>query len=144
MIRGDKMFERLDHFIEENSEDILVTGGWGDVKISELEEALNISFREELKTFIRKYGLLMGYGVEIAACGKNGGSRIVETTINFRKVGLDSKYIVIEGDGELAYCLDNETGKIVNWGLDNMEIYPAADNLEDFILEELEEGKENW
>lgn len=27
----------------------------------------------------------MGYGVEIAVCGKNGGSRMVEATQNFRK-----------------------------------------------------------
>lgn len=138
------MFEKLDKFIEENSGEIFIAGGWGDDKISELEEELNISFRDELKAFIRKYGLLMGYGVEIAVCGKNGGSRMVEVTQNFRKVGLDSKFIVIEGDGELSHCLDNETGKIVNWGLDNMEIYPAADSMENFILEELEEGKENW
>ena len=68
----------------------------------------------------------------------------VDATIRFRKLGLDDKYLVIEGDGELAYCFDNETGGIVNWGLDNLEIYPEADDLESFILEQLEEGKENW
>ena len=138
------MFEKLDKFIEENLDEILITGGWDDEKISELEEILNISFREELKLFIRKYGLLMGYGVEIAVCGKNGGSRMVEVTQSFRKAGLDERYLVIEGDGELAYCLDNETGKIVNWGLDNLEEYPVADSLELFILDDLIEGKDNW
>ena len=92
----------------------------------------------------QKYGFLMGYGVEIAVCGKKGGSYTVDATLSFRKLGLDHKYLVIEGDGELAYCLDNETGGIVNWGLDNLEIYPEADDLESFILEQLEEGKENW
>lgn len=138
------MFEQLERFIEDNSEEILITGGWDDNKISELEKELNISFREELKEFIRKYGLLMGYGVEIAVCGKNGESHTVDATLSFRKLGLDDKYLVIEGDGELAYCLDNETGGIVNWGLDNLEIYPEADDLESFILEQLEEEKENW
>lgn len=142
--RMGRMFEQLERFIEDNSEEILITGGWDDNKISELEKELNISFREELKEFIRKYGLLMGYGVEIAVCGKNGGSHTVDATLSFRKLGLDDKYLVIEGDGELAYCLDNETGGIVNWGLDNLEIYPEADDLESFILEQLEEGKENW
>lgn len=138
------MFEKLDCFIKDNSEEILITGGWGEDKISELEQKLNVSFREELKTFIRKYGLLMGYGVEIAVCGKHGGSRMVEVTQSFRKAGLDERYLVIEGDGELAYCLDNETGKIVNWGLDNLEVYPVADSLELFILDDLIEGKDNW
>ena len=52
--------------------------------------------------------------------------------------------MVIEGDGELAYCLDNETGKIVNWGLDNLEVYPVANSLETFILDNLKEAKDNW
>lgn len=137
------MFELLDEFIKENQEEILVTGGWDDNKISELENALNLSFREELKVFIRKYGLLIGYGVEIAACDKNGGSDVVETANSFREYGLADKYIVIDGDGELAYCLDNETGEIVNWGLDSPEVYHTADNLEAFILEQLKEGKDN-
>lgn len=138
------MFELLDSFIEDSSDEILITGGWDDSKISELEKELNLPFREEIKEFIRKYGLLMGYGVEIAMCGKNGKSYTVDATLSFRKVGLDDKYLVIEGDGELAYCFDNETGRIVNWGLDNMEIYPEADDLESFILTQLEEGKEDW
>lgn len=138
------MFEKIDRFIEDNSEEILITGGWGEDKISELEQKLNVAFREELKIFIKKYGLLYGYGVEIAICGKNGGSRMVEATQSFREAGLDERYLVIEGDGELAYCLDNETGEIVNWGLDNLGIYPEADSMESFILEQLEEGKENW
>lgn len=64
------MFEQLDSFIEDNSDEILIIGGWNDSKISQLEKELNLSFREEIKEFIRKYGLLMGYGVEIAMCGK--------------------------------------------------------------------------
>ncbi len=60
------------------------------------------------------------------------------------KNGLEKKYIVIEGDSELAYCLNNETGKIVNWGLDNLEVYPVAENLESFVLAQFEAGKMNW
>ena len=51
---GGRMFEQLDRFIKENSEEILITGGWDDNKISELEKELNISFREEIKEFIKK------------------------------------------------------------------------------------------
>ena len=94
----DKMFEDLDKFIAENLEEVLVTGGWTDDKVSELEKQLSISFREEIKIFIQKYGVLIGYGVEIAACGRNGYSWFVEDTLRFRKNGLEKKYIVIEGD----------------------------------------------
>ena len=97
-----------------------------------------------MKIFIRKYGVLIGYGVEIAACGRNGHSRLVEDTLRFRKNGLEKKYIVIEGDGELAYCLNNETGEIVNWGLDNLEVYTEAESLESFVLAQFKEGKMNW
>ena len=89
------MFEDLDKFIAENPEEVLVTGGWTDDKISELEKQLSIAFREEVKIFIRKYGVLIGYGVEIVACGRNGHSRLVEDTLRFRKNGLEKKYIVI-------------------------------------------------
>ena len=65
------MFEDLDKFIAENPGEVLVTGGWTDDKISELEKQLSIVFREEVKIFIRKYGVLIGYGVEIVACGRN-------------------------------------------------------------------------
>lgn len=138
------VFECLDKFIAENQDEILVTGGWTDDKVSELEEQLGFAFREEVKAFIKKYGILMGYGVEIAACGRNGYSRLVKDTLRFRSNGLETKYIVIKGDGELAYCLDNETGEIVNWGLDNLKVYLVADNMESFVLEQLEEGKKNW
>ena len=57
---------------------------------------------------------------------------------------MEKKYIVIEGDGELAYCLNNETGEIVNWGLDNLEVYPEAESLESFVLAQFKEGKMNW
>lgn len=97
-----------------------------------------------MKIFIRKYGVLIGYGVEIVACGRNGHSRLVEDTLRFRKNGLEKKYIVIEGDGELSYCLNNETGEIVNWGLDNLEVYTEAESLESFVLAQFKEGKMNW
>lgn len=58
------MFEDLDKFIAENPGEVLVTGGWTDDKISELEKQLSIVFREEVKIFIRKYGVLIGYGAE--------------------------------------------------------------------------------
>ena len=138
------MFEKLDEFIEENDDEMMATGGWDDDKIAELEAAAGLNFREEFKEFIRRYGLLMGYGVEIAACGRTGNSRVVENTLRFREQGLEQKYLVLDGDGELAYCLDNETGEVVNWGSDNGEVYPEADNLESFLLSQLEDGKEDW
>lgn len=138
------MFERLDEFMEEESDEMLATGGWGDDKISELEGELGNPFREELREFIRKYGLLMGYGVEIRACGRTGTSQMVEDTLRLRECGLDDKYIVIMNNDEIIYCLDNETGEIVNWGLDNGEAYPEADDMESFIMTQLEEAREDW
>ena len=38
--RMGRMFEQLERFIEDNSEEILITGGWDDNKIFELETKL--------------------------------------------------------------------------------------------------------
>ena len=46
------MFEKLDEFIEENDDEMMATGGWGDDKIAELEAAAGLNFREEFKEFI--------------------------------------------------------------------------------------------
>ena len=67
-----------------------------------------------------------------------------EDTLRLRECGLDDKYIVIMNNDEIIYCLDNETGEIVNWGLDNGEAYPEADDLESFIMTQLEEAREDW
>ena len=56
-VRWIMMFEDLDKFIAENPEEVLVTGGWTDDKVSELEKQLGIAFREEVKIFMRKYGV---------------------------------------------------------------------------------------
>lgn len=138
------MFEKLDRFIEENPEEMLVTGGWSDEKIAEMEKEVRLVFREELKEFIRRYGLLLGYGLAIEACCKDGSSTVVEDTLNCRQIGLDNRYLVIENCDEIKYCMDSETGKIVNWGPDNGEAYPEADDLESFIMKRLEEGQEDW
>ena len=52
----------------------------------------------------------MGYGVEIAACGRNGYSRFVEATLRFRKNGLEKKYIAIEGDSEFGVLFEQRNG----------------------------------
>ena len=107
------MFEDLDKFIAENLEEVLVTGGWTDDKVSELEKQLSISFREEIKIFIQKYGVLIGDGVEIAACGRNGYSWFVEDTLRFRKNGLEKKYIVIEGDANWRIVWTMKLGRLL-------------------------------
>ena len=43
------MFEKLDRFIKDNSEEILITGGWGEDKISELEQKLNLNYSRQYK-----------------------------------------------------------------------------------------------
>ena len=65
---GGRMFEQLDRFIKENSEEILITGGWDDNKISELEKELNISFREEIKEFIKKYYINEQQKIKAQSC----------------------------------------------------------------------------
>ena len=126
----------------ENPEEVLVTGGWTDDKVSELEKQLGIAIREEVKILYAEIwsfdGIWCGDCSVLVAMDILG---LLKLTLRFRKNGLEKKYIVIEGDGELAYCLNNETGEIVNWGLDNLEVYPEAGILACFVLAQLEEAR---
>ena len=80
-------------------------------KINEVEKTLNINIGEEYCQFLSQYGMLMGYGVTILGCGKNGSSSVVTQTLRFRDFGLENEYIVICNADEWIDCLNLETKK---------------------------------
>ena len=46
------MLKELEEFIQNNQDDIIVTGGITDEKINDLEESLGLEFRKEIRVII--------------------------------------------------------------------------------------------
>ena len=45
------MLKELEEFIQNNQDDIIVTGGITDEKINDLEESLGLEFRKEIREY---------------------------------------------------------------------------------------------
>jgi hypothetical protein len=97
-----------------------------------------------MKDFLSNYGMLLGYGVEILGCGKNGISSLVSQTKRFREYGLPNHYLVIRNVDEWVYCLDNNTGTVSSWDRNHKTFLKCSDSLENYILVELEDAKLDW
>lgn len=138
------MFKELDEFIQNNQDDIIVTGGITDEKINDLEESLGLEFRKEIREYLHQYGIIIGYGVEILGCGKNGESSLVKETERFRKFGLADEYIVIRNSDEWIYCLNNNDGIISSWDRTEKTHLTKTNSFEQYILDEMVEAKEEW
>ena len=138
------MFKELDKFIKKNQSNIIVTGGVTDEEINSLEKRLELEFREEIREYLHQYGIIIGYGVEILGCGKNGESTLVRETERFRKLGLSDEYIVIRNADEWIYCLNNNDGIVSSWDRKEKNHLIKSDNFEQYILDEMVDAKEEW
>lgn len=138
------MLKELEKFIQNNQEDIIVTGGITDEKINDLEGILRLEFRNEIRNYLYQYGIIIGYGVEILGCGKNGESSLVKETERFRKLGLTEEYIVIRNSDEWIYCLNNNDGIVSSWDRTEKKHLIKSNSFEQYILDELAEAKDDW
>ncbi len=134
----------IEMFLKINGENIVVTGGISDEKIVDIEESLQLVICKDMKEFLSKFGMILGYGVEILGCGKNGISSLVSQTKRFREFGLPNNYLVIRNVDEWVYCLDNNTGIVSSWDRNNQKFIKCADSLEKYILAELEDAQVDW
>ncbi len=138
------MLKDLEEFIQNNQEDIIVTGGITDEVISDMEKILGLEFSAEIRTYLYQYGIIIGYGVEILGCGKNGESSLVRETKRFREFGLSEEYLVIRNSDEWIYCLNNNNGIVSSWDRIEKTHLIKANTLGQYILDELIEAKEEW
>lgn len=138
------MFEYLDEFIQDNEDGIIIMGGITEDRIHVLEDKLELELHKEIKEFLLRYGIIMGYGVEILGCGKGRESSLVRETQRFREFGLEKEYVVIRNVDEWIYCLNNKNGKISSWDRNEKKHLLKGDSLEKYILDELMDAKEEW
>lgn len=138
------MFEYLDEFIQDNEDDMIIMGGITEDRIHVLEDKLELELHKEIKEFLLRYGIIMGYGVEILGCGKGSESSLVRETLRSREFGLEKEYVVIRNVDEWIYCLNNKNGKISSWDRNEKKHLSKGDSLEKYILDELMDAKEEW
>lgn len=61
---------------------------------------------KKIKKAGMKFGMILGCGVEILGCGKNGIFSLESQTKRFREFGLPHNYLVIRNVDEWLYCLE--------------------------------------
>ena len=105
---------------------------------------LGLEFRKEIREYLHQYGIIIGYGVEILGCGKNGESSLVKETERFRKLGLSDEYIVIRNSDEWIYCFNNNDGIISRWDRTEKTHLIKSNNFERYILDEMVDAKDEW
>lgn len=138
------MTNALNDFICDNFDEMYVSGGVSINEIELSENILNVKLENEYKSYLMKYGMIMGFGVEILGFGKNGKSPLVEQTLRFRKMGLENNYIVIRNLDEWIYCLNVNNGDVSSWDAINKNHIIVSDSFNKYVVEELNEAKEDW
>lgn len=138
------MENRLESFIRENPDEMFAAGEISAAEAERIEKELDVELTGEYRSFLLKFGFIMGYGVEILGCAKNGNSNMLEQTLRFRKQGLEKNYIVIRNADEWVYCLDLNTGSITSWDPIDKNHINEADGFYEYVVTELEEAKEEF
>lgn len=137
------MLEKLEKMIS-NDEEIFWTGEVSEDRIDSIEKELNVKFLEEYKVFLKKYGMMIGYGVEILGCGKSTVASVVKETKRHRKFGLPNNFIIISSADEWVYCLDLIDGEVFSWDIHNKQPEKVAENFEEYICKEIVQAREEW
>lgn len=137
------MESKLDEFICDNFEKMIVYGGVSIKEVEYIEETLNVKLENEYKSFLMKYGTIIGFGFDVLGCSKNDFP-VIEETLFFRKKGLEDCYIVIRDVGEYIFCLNVDTGYISNWDAIDPSHVIVSDSFYKYVVKELVEAKEDW
>ncbi|MDE6789436.1 MAG: SMI1/KNR4 family protein [Ruminococcus sp.] len=138
------MKNTLNEFIYNNLDEMFISGGTSTKEIEISEETLNVKLENEYKSYLMRYGMIMGFGVEILGFGKNGKSPMVEQTLRFRKMGLENCYIVINNLDEWIDCLNVNTGAVSSWDAIDKNHIIVSDSFYEYVIKELVEAKEDW
>lgn len=133
------LLKMINEYVEEGD----FTGEISDNDIMIAEETLKLIFPKEYKDFVRMYGSGGIAGVEVHGVEGSEYASVVENTVRYRKLGLPTKYVVIENVDEFVYCLNTEEDHIVvRWddvSKSEMKRYNSFDEyLEDSFLEAID------
>ncbi len=114
----------------EKQEGLVFAGGKDDDSILDAEEKLQVSFAEEYKSYLRKYGAVSYEGHELTGLIRSKRLNVVDCTIKQREendcilpgmyvvenLGIDGIVVIQASDGKvyMLYSYDNEISKVAN------------------------------
>ena len=129
MQKMDKLISRI-----EQLQGLRFTGGVSSKDISDAETLLNLTFAEDYKLYLSKFGQIEAEGIELSGLSNKRLTSVVVLTQNERKMlSIPPKHYVIENVGidGLIYSQD-ATGTVYQL-LPNRPIVKVADSLLQYI-----------
>ncbi|MCX6366379.1 MAG: SMI1/KNR4 family protein [Armatimonadetes bacterium] len=116
------------------------TGGVSQEVIDEIAKDLSVILPEGYIWFLKNYGHGNIFGSEILGTGLVKPYSVVKRTLYCRERGMPAHFIAIVHCDEYYYCLDTETGKVLNWSPYESGIYLTSESFLDYFLEDLEDA----
>ncbi|GHU30212.1 hypothetical protein FACS1894172_02990 [Spirochaetia bacterium] len=103
--------------------------------ISSAEQALSLSFAQDFKTYLEKYGVISARHIELTGITDSKRLNVVDVTLAIRKNNQFSQDLyVIEDTGiEGIFILQNASGQIFELQNQN-QIKKTNDSLSDYLL----------
>ena len=129
MQKMDKLISRI-----EQLQGLRFTGGVSSEDISDAETLLNLTFAEDYKLYLSKFGQIEAEGIELSGISNKRLTSVVVLTQDERKMlSIPPKHYVIENVGidGLIYSQD-DTGAVYQL-LPNRPIIKVADSLLQYI-----------
>ncbi|AKL97873.1 SMI1/KNR4 family protein [Endomicrobium proavitum] len=138
-------YEEIEHLVEKYKSAAFFTGGVCESKIKDAQQQLGVSFPEQYKWFLSKYGHGGVNGSWIEGIGKSSEYPVVEQTKSIRKYSrknLNNQWVIIYDVDEYYYCLSCEDGKVRDWDLSGKTYY-EIDSFLDFLYTIIMESVDN-
>lgn len=125
----DKLISRI-----EQLQGLRFTGGVSSEDISDAETLLNLTFAEDYKLYLSKFGQVEAEGIELSGLSNKRLTSVVILTQNERKMlAIPSKHYVIENIGIDGLIYSQDVTGAVYQLLPNRPIVKVADNLLQYI-----------
>lgn len=125
----DKLISRI-----EQLQGLRFTGGVSSEDISDAETLLNLTFAEDYKLYLSKFGQIEAEGIELSGLSNKRLTSVVVVTQNERKMlSIPPKHYVIENVGIDGLIYSQDATGAVYQILPNRPIVKVADSLLQYI-----------
>ena len=137
--------EKFEKMIQSYTEENDFFGAIAEEQISKTEDILSLKFPIEYREFIKEYGSGGICGVDLVGIEGDLGASVIKATERYRKLGLDSKYVVIQDLGEYIMCMntvDNDAF-VYSWDRSDPVIKKEYNSFAEFLIDVFQERIDN-